>query len=708
MHHILEHDFDDYFLNAALFKFRDQKELVNDPTIGALWLVFYLKDFIIKSSVMPDQQLKKEREHLRSTLSSLFASVFTQDHEIIDLIRDDHIKGLESGLQQREQQISELTGAVRGKEELILHLEEQITDFSGQLKEKEQQINELNGAVQGKDEQLRNLEGQITDFSGQLKEKEQQIKELNGAVQGKDGQLRNLEGQITDFSGQLKEKEQQIKELNGAVQGKDGQLRNLEGQITDFSGQLKEKEQQIKELKGTVQGKDEQIQNLEGQITDFSGQLAEKDKKIDVLNVAVLGKEEQIRTLEGQITNISSQLREMEGRIREIEMENLRIDSELNSIKSSVTWRIVMKWHSFIEKSMPQETRRRRYYDLRLIGLRTITNEGWKSFWWKYKQHRSSRKHKELITKSTEGKILENAQDRTEMLDPMDDYTKKTKIWLDNRFKLCDNEGIYIAHQPIYGFRKGHSEPGLADKYCRTYHIMKALSYLEFYSLLDVGGAEGYKAHVVKEIFDTEVRNSDLSEEACKRCEEIFHIKSDPIDLHNLPYDDDAFEVILCSETLEHVTDWRKAINELFRVASKAIVITVPHEDEAVIRENIKNGIPHGHIHNFTPNSFNFLEFKGYTVISKKIISKYFRLSIEPELKYSQNSGCTRLIKKIFGKKIASFIIKSDNLFVKFGKRFDGILFVILKDKKALLEHKKKKISAHQIISIEVPYYYLK
>jgi ubiquinone/menaquinone biosynthesis C-methylase UbiE len=320
----------------------------------------------------------------------------------------------------------------------------------------------------------------------------------------------------------------------------------------------------------------------------------------------------------------------------------------------------------------------------------------------------------ETICKPHDSSWRKNAQPLIEKieLEPMDDYTKKTKIWLDNRFKQCDNEGIYFAHQPIYGFRKGPSEPGLTDKYCRTYQMMKALSHLEFNSLLDVGGAEGYKAHIVKEIFDVEVRNSDLSEEACKRCKEIFYIESDPVDLHNLPYDDDAFEVILCSETLEHVTDWRNAINELLRVASKAIVITVPHEDKTIIMENIKSGVSHGHIHNFFLNSLDFLEFKGYTVISKRIVSrlllKKIGFLIEPELKYPPNSLRTTLIRMIFGKKIASFIIKLDDLFVKFGKQFDGILFIILKDKKSLWKDKQKKISVHQIISIAVPYYYLK
>jgi len=32
---------------------------------------------------------------------------------------------------------------------------------------------------------------------------------------------------------------------------------------------------------------------------------------------------------------------------------------------------------------MPPMTRRRRWYDLGIIGLRTIADEGWRRFWWK-------------------------------------------------------------------------------------------------------------------------------------------------------------------------------------------------------------------------------------------------------------------------------------------------------------------------------------
>lgn len=59
-----------------------------------------------------------------------------------------------------------------------------------------------------------------------------------------------------------------------------------------------------------------------------------------------------------------------------------------------------MKWHSFIEKAMPQGTRRRRWFDLGTNGLKTIVNEGWRIFWWKYKQYGSTKKQVQWGIKS--------------------------------------------------------------------------------------------------------------------------------------------------------------------------------------------------------------------------------------------------------------------------------------------------------------------
>jgi len=304
----------------------------------------------------------------------------------------------------------------------------------------------------------------------------------------------------------------------------------------------------------------------------------------------------------------------------------------------------------------------------------------------------------------------------------MDIYTKKTKEWLENRFKKYDNDGIYYAHQPIYGFRMRHCEYDLTRRYIITYNIMKMLSYLKFSNLLDVGGAEGYKSFIVRELFRVKVRNSDLSEEACKRAMEIFKIDSDPIDIHNLPYNNNQFDIVICSETLEHVKNVDKAISEIVRVAKKAVLITVPYEIKEKLNKLSIKEIPHRHIHTFTLNSFDYLKSRGYKIIKKKIYNKYLALlnSLLEIIPISPNENKFKkiiakfynptlpILKYIIGKNISCFILKLDSFFNKLNSNYGNILFLILKNKEIVYKKPVVKVSILTCVNFKVPFYYLK
>lgn len=303
----------------------------------------------------------------------------------------------------------------------------------------------------------------------------------------------------------------------------------------------------------------------------------------------------------------------------------------------------------------------------------------------------------------------------------MDSYTENTKVWLEQRFLSCDERRMYIAHQPIYGFRKGISEPGLVGRYTISYQILKILSQLKFSSLLDVGGAEGYKAALVQDIFRVEVCNSDLSEEACKRAREIFGIRSDSIDIHNLPYKDEEFDVVLCSETIEHVSNIKKATSELLRVAKKAVIITVPHESQKIIDKNIKENIPHAHIHSFDTKSFDYVKVLGYDLMVKKHSHKSLKIAgilIEgiqrkglknfPKILIKFYNIYAKTASYVFGKNSFSFIINLDNFLCNdICLRYNGLCFVIIKDKSAYSNGKNIKINVKQMLNFGVPFYYL-
>jgi SAM-dependent methyltransferase len=307
----------------------------------------------------------------------------------------------------------------------------------------------------------------------------------------------------------------------------------------------------------------------------------------------------------------------------------------------------------------------------------------------------------------------------------VDDYTKKTRDWLEKRFRQVDENGIYYAHQPIYGFRKGHCDPGPLNRFIATYHILKTLSHIEFNSLLDVGGAEGYTAFLVRELFHAKVKTSDLSLEACKRTKEIFSIDSQPADIHNLPYKDNAFDVVLSSETLEHVTDVRRATHELLRVCKKALVITVPYEPQETIDQNIREKTPHAHIHGFDLNTFNFLKSEGYRIFSRKIRSSYLKIPfllvealpgtvafhlgkrMYPKIFLHSYILVIPILQKIFGKKTAAFLVHLDNFIAQSLSLYNGILFLILREENCHTKNKRKSISVRRIMDLVVPYHYL-
>lgn len=83
-------------------------------------------------------------------------------------------------------------------------------------------------------------------------------------------------------------------------------------------------------------------------------------------------------------------------------------------------------------------------------------------------------------------------------------------------------------------------------------------------------------------------------------------------DIRNLPFSDASFDVIFCTEVLEHVAELEKACRELARVTRQWLIVGVPYrQDTRVGRNTCRHcgGIspPHGHIHSFDENKLSRL-----------------------------------------------------------------------------------------------------
>ena len=107
--------------------------------------------------------------------------------------------------------------------------------------------------------------------------------------------------------------------------------------------------------------------------------------------------------------------------------------------------------------------------------------------------------------------------------------------------------------------------------------IIKSLVGKNEDRLLDCGCGEGHLLAVLEGI----KYGVDLSKESLRRAKER-NPGANIIEgnLDNLPFEDNFFAITTCSEVLEHITGYRKAISEIIRVTKVGgrIIISVPNE----------------------------------------------------------------------------------------------------------------------------------
>ena len=273
----------------------------------------------------------------------------------------------------------------------------------------------------------------------------------------------------------------------------------------------------------------------------------------------------------------------------------------------------------------------------------------------------------------------------------MDKYTQKTKEWLDSRFKSSDRNGVYQSHSPIYGFSHDFLALGLyKNNYNILNEIRKIASQFSINNILEVGCAEGYTAYLIREIFKFSITVCDLSFEAVKRAKEIYGLQGIVADIQELSnIKSDSYDLVICSETIEHIPNPDRAIEELKRISKKAIIITVP----AAISENEKvNYIPtkepHAHLNIFTKSELiSYLGGGSVRGISFSLLNKFELLITDHNMDefYSRKKYLLLIyktlkliffpIKKLYGFNIATFCIKLDYFLCKI---FPGRVFTYL------------------------------
>lgn len=98
-------------------------------------------------------------------------------------------------------------------------------------------------------------------------------------------------------------------------------------------------------------------------------------------------------------------------------------------------------------------------------------------------------------------------------------------------------------------------------------------------AVLDAGCGEGETLARLVSLLPPEPTGVDLNADSVAfAANRLPHAHISQADIHDLPFADGSFDLVLCLEVLEHIPSPESALSELARVSSSDILISVPHE----------------------------------------------------------------------------------------------------------------------------------
>ncbi len=156
--------------------------------------------------------------------------------------------------------------------------------------------------------------------------------------------------------------------------------------------------------------------------------------------------------------------------------------------------------------------------------------------------------------------------------------------------------------------------------------LLEEVRALQPYSILDVGCGEGFTLEILRKAgIGKKLEGVDYLDRAIEiGKKEHPHLTLKQGTIYDLKYQDESFDVVMCTEVLEHLDNPEKGLAELVRVAKKYCVLSVPNEPLFMLGNFLRgknltrfgNDIEH-------INHWTFWQFKQF--VSKKLKIKKVR-----------------------------------------------------------------------------------
>lgn len=143
--------------------------------------------------------------------------------------------------------------------------------------------------------------------------------------------------------------------------------------------------------------------------------------------------------------------------------------------------------------------------------------------------------------------------------------------------------------------------------------ILTILDYLDIEigdRILDCGCGEGFYTMIISELFDVQITAFDVDSELLERAsnwienrEAVRFVKGDI--RNGLPFGDNTFDKIICSELLEHLDKDLEALKEIYRVLKPGGIVglTVPNENYPFLWDPLNWTREHLGLSHFNPKN---------------------------------------------------------------------------------------------------------
>jgi hypothetical protein len=207
-------------------------------------------------------------------------------------------------------------------------------------------------------------------------------------------QIENMNIEAKHLREEFSEKSNLISEYCKSLQFKDIQIERLNAELERqiaYNARLNEislsQQVQIGNLEVDLRSKISQIEKLNADLekqTAYNAQLKEisssKQLQIGGLEVDLRSKDNEIERLNSSIQTHDSSIVSLHHELQTKEVQIQDLETLLRGMEHGIPIQLRNKYQKIIEKFLRQGTRRRRWYQFALSGIRVIMNEGWKSF----------------------------------------------------------------------------------------------------------------------------------------------------------------------------------------------------------------------------------------------------------------------------------------------------------------------------------------